>query len=476
MVKHLRFLPLALRRILIFVPTIFVVTLLAFGLKMAAPGDPAVKICGEEILLDPLEYERCGREHRLHLPAFYFSLKPASYPDTLHRVVRRYHRIRLKNQMALHGNWPPISAYDEVLQQLERAVFSLPDSVKRQTAGLELRRAVDALQTAYRPEEVQAHLSQLAALAGNSDALAELRPPIETLSIRYTELLTREQPARNYLPGFQWYGLQNQYHHWLVQLIRLDPGQSYTDRRPVKKKVGEALYWTILLNALSFFWAFALAIPIGVYAAVKRGKRFDIWSSNLLFMGYSLPRFWVATLLVVFFTTAEYGMNWFPSIGLGNLPPEAPFWSRFWERSSHLLLPVFCQTYALVAVIARHTRGGMLEILQEDYVRTARAGGLPERQVIWRHAFRNALFPLITLLAGIFPAAIAGSIVIEFIFSIPGMGSLTYDSILRGDWPVLFTILVAGAMLTMLGILVADILYAIADPRVRAGGTKHRPV
>lgn len=463
------------RRALFFIPTMLVVTLLAFALQQAAPGDPVLKICGEEVLMDPVEYDRCAAQHRLNLPSFYFSLKPASYPDTLHQILRRYQRDRLKNQLSLHGNWEPIAVYDQHLQTFEQALLRLPDSIQRSEQTLAVRREVSGLQTAFYPEAIITHLAQLdTLLLQHASTLSGLHTSLQRLNNSYHKILRTERPMLNFIPGFQWHGLDNQYHFWLSRLISGDLGLSYTDKRPVTNKIKDSIFWTLVLNGLSLFWAFLLAIPIGVYAALHKGKRFDSVSSTLLFVLYSLPRFWVATLLVVFFTTAEYGnwLHWFPSIGLGNLPPDAALWDRFWERAGHLILPVFCQTYALLAIIARQMRGGMLEILNEDYVRTARAKGLSEFRVVWVHAFRNALFPIITLFAGIFPAAIAGSVIIEFIFSIPGMGSLMYDSILRGDWPVLYAILVAGAFLTIVGILVADVLYALADPRVRIWKTK----
>ena len=230
----------------------------------------------------------------------------------------------------------------------------------------------------------------------------------------------------------------------------------------------DAAFWTLVMNLISIFIAYIVSIPLGVFSAVKKDSRFDKITTLFLFILYSLPSFWVATLLVVFFTTSEYG-GWtdiFPSIGLGDLPSDAPFWSRFWETGSHLILPVLCITYASLAFISRQMRGGMLDVIRQDYIRTAKAKGLDDRTVIWKHAFRNSLFPIITLFAAVFPAALAGSVVIEFIFNIPGMGKLSLDAIYTRDWPIVYTVLMLAAILTMVGTLVADIMYAVVDPRV----------
>ena len=152
---------------------------------------------------------------------------------------------------------------------------------------------------------------------------------------------------------------------------------------------------------------------------------------------------------------------------MGNLTQGDPFWPRFWQRLSHLILPVFCLTYASLAFIARQMRESILSVNRLDYIRTARAKGLSSQVILWKHAFRNAIFPLITMIALLFPAVIAGSVAIELIFNIPGMGLLVYDSIVAEDWPVVFTVLLLTAVMTMLGNLVADILYTFANPRVK---------
>jgi peptide/nickel transport system permease protein len=182
---------------------------------------------------------------------------------------------------------------------------------------------------------------------------------------------------------------------------------------------------------------------------------------------YSLPVFWVATMLLVFFTTPEYGMDWFAGVGLGRETGHSSTYALLLDRIAHLILPVLCLVYPSLAFISRQLSGAMQDELKKDYITTARAKGLSEKVVIWKHAFRNSLFPLITVFASILPATIAGSVVIEVIFNIPGMGKLMVDSIFLQDWPIVFIILLLGALLTMAGILLADILYAKFDPRVR---------
>ena len=287
------------------------------------------------------------------------------------------------------------------------------------------------------------------------------------LKAKFQALKDKATPGKLNIPVFRWYGLDNQYHHWISSFVRGDFGISISSKIPVVEKVTPALFWTLVLNIISIFLAFVLAVPLGVWSAAKKGKTFDKTTTLGLFMLYSLPEFWVGTMLLLFFATREYGMQWFPGPGLGNVPVAAPWWEKIWLAASHLALPVICITYPALAFISRQARGGMVQVLGQDYIRTARAKGLSENTVVWRHGFRNALFPVITLLASVLPASIAGSVTIEFIFNIPGMGWLTYNAILQKDWPVVFTVLMLGSVLTIAGMLLADVLYALVDPRVK---------
>ena len=303
-------------------------------------------------------------------------------------------------------------------------------------------------------------------LEQDSVIAASLKPAWRNLLKGYRAVSGQATPARLYIPAIYWHGTNNQFHKWLIAFLRGDFGISLVDSRPSVYKITEALKWTLILSVLSTFLVYLISIPVGVYSATNKGNIFDKASTILFFTLYSLPAFWIATLLVVFFTTPEYGMAWFPSIGLGDLEAGAPFWSRFWETAAHLALPIFCLTYSRFAFVSRQMRGGMLDVVQQDYIRTARAKGLSRKSIIWKHAIRNSLFPVVTLFASVFPRAITGSVVIEIIFNIPGMGRLLINSIFSQDWPVVYTIIMLAALLTMLGILVADVLYARIDPRV----------
>lgn len=461
-----------LKRILIFIPTLLVISLLAFALSKVAPGDPVeLKLRGygpdQQNLANA---ERIYRETAgflgLDKPAFYIGLSPAAYPDTLYNILRRDHREMLSKLIAQYGNWEPISAYYHQLLQMN---YILQEVSNRQESNAfrTIRSSLQQLFLAHSDARITSLMEEAETLALQDSSLqAALLSPIRELRGSYEAVKEKARPGLLYVPDIKWYGLDNQYHNWITGFLRLDFGLSYYDSRPVADKMKDALFWTVLINGMAILAAYLLSIPLGVFSAIWKGSFFDRSSTIILFILYSLPSFWIGTMLLVFFTTPEYGMDWFPSIGLGNLPPEAPFWDRFWETASHLGLPVFCLAYGALAFISRQMRGGMLNVIRQDYIRTAWAKGLSSRAVIWKHAFRNSLFPIITLFANIFPAVFAGSVAIEVIFNIPGMGKLTIDAITQRDWPVVYTVLMLSAILTMAGILIADVLYALADPRV----------
>jgi peptide/nickel transport system permease protein len=257
-----------------------------------------------------------------------------------------------------------------------------------------------------------------------------------------------------------------QYGKWLGRLVRLDFGNSFAqDRRPVAGKIAERLPITILINVLSIGLILAVAIPIGVVSAVRRHSLFDRMTTVFVFVGFATPSFWLA-LLLMDYLGVRIGL--FPIAGLKSLGYEYFGWARqMGDLAHHLVLPVFVSAFGGLAGFSRYMRGNMLEVIRQDYILTARAKGLSEETVIWRHALRNALLPVITILGLSVPGLIGGSVIFETIFAIPGMGKLFYDGVMMRDYPLIMGILVIGAVLTLIGNLIADLGYALADPRIR---------
>lgn len=267
------------------------------------------------------------------------------------------------------------------------------------------------------------------------------------------------------------YGLDKplpiQYLLWVKRVLTFNFGSSYKDHRKVLDIIKERLPITIQLNVISIFLVYLIAIPFGIYSSTHPETMTDRVLTLFFFFLYSLPSFWVAVLLIMFLGGGDF-LDVFPVYGISSIGAQSwPFFYWLLDRLWHLVLPVACLTYGGLAYLSRLTRAEMLEVIREDYVRTARAKGLSERVVIFKHALRNALLPIITLLAFLLPAMFGGSVIIESIFSIPGMGQLAFQAVLSRDYPVIMAITTISALLTLLGLLISDLLYAILDPRIK---------
>jgi peptide/nickel transport system permease protein len=264
------------------------------------------------------------------------------------------------------------------------------------------------------------------------------------------------------------YGLDQPVHvryaTWLKRLLTLDFGYSFHARRPVTGLILERLPATLALNVASLFIALLVAIPLGLFSALKQNSAFDKINGTVLYMLYSLPDFWVALLLIMLFGVKlkilpVFGMEAIGSQDLG-------FFGYWLDRARHMVLPTICLTYGSLAFLSRFVRGSTLEVIRQDFVRTARAKGLDEDRVVYSHVFRNTLIPVLTLLGLLLPTLISGSIILETIFSWPGIGALFYESVLARDYPTVMGLSFVTAVMVLLSTLAADLLYAWADPRV----------
>lgn len=265
------------------------------------------------------------------------------------------------------------------------------------------------------------------------------------------------------------YGLDKpiivQYQQWLMRFIKLDFGRSFLDEQPVLFKIKEKIPITLTINILSLFIILLVAIPIGVFSAVNEDSLFDRTMTVFVFIGFALPAFWLSLLLMSFFGVT---LHWLPVSGIRSLEFENySFWVKFADYVRHLTLPIFISSFTGLAGLSRYMRTNMIQVLQQDYIRTAKAKGLPKNRIYFVHALKNALLPVITILGLSLPGLIGGSVIFESIFAIPGMGKLFYDAVMSRDYPVIMGILVIGAFLTLLGNFLADLTYGLADPRIR---------
>lgn len=261
--------------------------------------------------------------------------------------------------------------------------------------------------------------------------------------------------------------LYEQYFNWLKRLLQFDFGNSMSaDGRPVLDKIAERLPLTVSMNVISLFLTLLIAIPVGIYSACKQNSLFDKVVTVLVFLGFAMPSFWLALLLMLWF---GIDLGWFPISGITSMDFDSlSFWGKFYDLARHLALPICVYTIGGLAGMSRYMRSCMLEVLRQDYILTAEAKGLPKSIIIYKHALHNACLPLITLLGLSVPGLIGGSVIIESIFALPGLGQLFYMAVLARDYTMIMGNLVLGAVLTLAGNLIADLCYGLSDPRIRS--------
>jgi len=264
--------------------------------------------------------------------------------------------------------------------------------------------------------------------------------------------------------------LETRFAKYWANLLKLDFGVSLVTKEPVMSTLISKLKYSLSLSVLSLILAYLIAIPLGIYSAVYSGTRADRTLTAGLFMLYSLPSFFVATVLLYAISEGSDvpSLRWFPTGGWQSADAGQMTTLEAWRDIGwHLVLPLFCMTYGSLAAISRYMRSGLLEVIRSDYIRTARAKGLAERVVIGKHAVKNGLLPILTLLAGLLPAVLGGSVIIEYIFGIPGLGLWVVESIYQRDYNVLMGVQLLTTVLVLVGILLTDLSYALVDPRIR---------
>ena len=443
----------ALRRLVQLPLSLLLLSFVCFGLRSCTYDDLV------EASLPPLEnravdedpaaydrtYRRAAASLGIDLPTFYLSLQNAALPDTLERIVRPGERNMVRSLTLESGNWSAVEAY---YRSLRSFAYSESTVARSRQVTLSLLNQVNKRRTATLIDE----------LRQDPDASEVVRA--------YDSYLRSKRAGALLLPALRWHGRNNQYHRWVTGLFTGRFGTSTYDRQAVVDKIASALPWTLLLNGLALLVVFTVSIPLGLFLGRTAGRRRERWVSIGLFLLYGIPSFWAATLLANFFTTPAYGMDLFPSMGVGKVAEGASWLTVVGVRAAHLFLPVLCLAYPGWAYVSRHLRNTSIGELRKGYVRLARMKSLSIRKVLWHHVFRNASFPLITLLGSIFPGLLAGSILIEQIFNIPGMGRLLYQSIQREDWPVIIILVLLNGVLTAVGLMVADVVYSWVDPRV----------
>ncbi|AKD04163.1 ABC transporter permease [Pontibacter korlensis] len=453
-----------LRKLLLAIPALWIIGTLVFLLSRMLPGS-----FGQDRILD-LEgsfYSKSSQGSReaaykaylqktgQHLPLFYFSISPSVVPDTLSLIFPEQRQEQLRQLAYKYGNWPVVVKFNVQARQLEQSFK------EHKTPEIEL--LLQTLGHSSDLEQLRHACSNLQRLATNtavSDKAGRVAYTLEAL-------VEKQQRFAYLLPDLNWHGPENQYHRWLTAAIAGDFGTSYRTGRSVLEMIGESIGNTLLLLLGSMLITLALSLELSIQM-VKGSMR---WLRNitmpLLFLIDSMPTLIIAMLLLVLLANPDF-LQLFPVYGMGYYTSESlPFWQQLFQQLQFMALPLVVMVLANLPYITNQLYSSLHAAMLADYSRTARAKGLSENKVIRQHALRNALLPLITLVSDFLPALVSGSILIETIFAIPGIGRLLIDSVLSKDYPVLIAIVLVVLIVRIVAYALADLAYAWADPRLK---------
>ena len=398
------------------------------------PNDPVISLMemrGVDVSIDNEDtYDKIYRELNYHLPSFYFSVRPNHYPETNNHISNKNDRdlyLKLLQKGYQHDD---VSSALEGLQKKKKEARRENQSDK-----------LIAINLIYNSEDPE-----------GSEVLEQLRG----------------KPKVNFFyPRFYWHGLNNQYHKWAKSMFNNGFGVSIVDGKTAISKVKKSLTWTLSITMVDFIISTLLGLYIGIFLSKNINGRGQRIVSQVLYFLYSLPVFWFATIMVVYFTTDDYGWwtNWFPSVAIDIYPGKSTI-MQILLNAEKLILPVLILTLHSLAYSSRFMQRSLRDEMSKPYAALAYSKGLTKNEVIKNHLMKNAMIPMITIFAGAFATAFAGSLVLEVIFNIPGMGRLLINSIEYGDWNVVFCITMVLALVTIISFLVADILYAMFNPKI----------
>lgn len=466
-----------IRRVLYFFPTLFLIALASFILSLHAPGDEIKARMFQQELgrgVDGVEsvekYRKWRKDRRLDLPLFYFSAGSYAEPDTFHRLSAYFPTPSIHRLIFTYGNWPEIQAYVSHILVFEHQLRQISLPLARTLMG-----QLKQLQNAHDTQQIEAYLNIIRETILSSDTIqldSDIRLSITssflTLRHLYSQIETRATVWKLYIPYVTFHGFSNQFHLWLKDYLAGNWGKSFRDRQQIDVKIRDHLFWTVILSLSAFILSMLISIPVGIWCALHANSKGDRIIGIVLFSLDAIPNFWMASILLGLFANPDV-FNWFPASFQSRLlsSNDENLFIIFFQHLPNLVLPLIAYTYGSLALISRTMRSSMLEVLSKDYIRTAKAKGLKQYLVIYKHALGNAILPIITFSASIFPALVGGSVILESIFSIPGLGRVTLEAIQDQDHYLIVALFTLTGLMTVMGYLITDILYAWVNPNIR---------
>ena len=461
-------------RIILIIPVFFALAAGAFFISNLAPGDRVreyLDIFGSASAgsqqISITDREKTARHLNLDKPLFYFSIHPAAYPDTLNRVLNSEEKSLAISFLNNSIPWEVTGDIVRQLNHLGKSIEFLQNSEPR-VASI-LWAGYQSLIRSDNLRDFDTEFNSFTTQIPENGISKDLENAIKTLSQAIDRALKTSYPVASLTPEFKWNGWENRFHIWFGKVLKFDFGISSIDGRKVAVKIGEAFPITLGYVVMAYLFSFMIAIPLGIASSYYKKSRLVRLPVIFLTAFYSVPLFWLSTLAVIFLTTSEITglFHVFPPIGIGFISPEEPFFSRMAIIFPRLILPALVVAVHSGAYLSMLIKRNLDKEMSETYFISLISRGLSKSKAVISHAFPNSLLPLITIIVMGFPAALAGSVIIEVIFNIPGMGRLMYDSILRYDWNVVFAIVILIGILTYLFYLAGDIIYQYLNPKIR---------
>jgi len=457
-----------IKRLALWIPSVLLLCLVGFLLLRLIPGDPVLarmKATGvpsthtTSIYYTP-EYLNFQRESGIGLPVFYFSVQPASVPDSVYRIPHPQHRQTAKQMCLRFAENKAVLKWYNLNLALQQYYLSQDQS--------ELARAVQSAMTSTEPD-FQFHTHQW--LLKNSPDEKSQKLAFAALA-EHNRFTNSGKSLSSYFPKFNWNGKNSQFHHWFFGnekhggIIAGHFGFSLRNGQPVSQMIGPALKTTLSLALVSVMLIYLVSLPLGLRISRIENPNVTGFIVKIIFALYAMPGFWLGVLMLVFLCSPDF-LNWFPvAYSLMDIHPDSSFLHRTWMTAYHLVLPVTCWSLSGMAFVSLQTMHRSRSLRFAPFVVAARSKGLSEKQLVQRHVAKNAALPAISMLGGIIPAAFSGSIAIELIFSIPGMGQMIFTAFHARDYPVIMAILIIIGSLAMLATSVSDIIQYRSDPRL----------
>jgi peptide/nickel transport system permease protein len=477
-----------LKRLLWSVPTLFAVVIIGFVLLVYSPGDPIDTVLGIGGNEDPLkpaspfvENQKRDWEEKLglNLPLFYITIQSSALPDTLYKIPDKKERNIIRTLCLRTGQPNQVMNYRIHMREFKTAFAHdlkvLPDSLRDPLSDKIEKISHNYNLLIYETDQtsINHYITELYLLCmpacfseSQMKVVAIMKATINFKTGQYINVI---------IPSVQFHK-KSRFHQWFFGggkyskgIIRGDFGISYVSKEPIKNHIYKNLFWSILFSGIGILLAYLISIPIGIYQATHNNMLGEKITTVLLFALYSIPVFFLGTLLQTYLANHQY-LHIFEPTGIKptrGFTTGSNVFERIWQTLPYMILPIICFTYSSIAFLTKLTKTSILDTLHQPYITTAKAKGLPFKKIIYKHAFRNALIPLITVFANIFPLLVGGSVIIESIFTIPGMGTEMFTAYFSHNIPVIISIFTLTGIFTVIGFFISDILYVLVDPRIR---------